>query len=197
MKALINTLFILLIPSMLFSFHNYKEEKNKNETSIFLKSINYAESKLSSIYNSLNKFSKSLDELLANEKSKYLYKDSYIHIQHQYDFFNNKKYQSHTDISLKIKLPQFKKKVKLLFNNDDNKVLSQDINNNVIDNNETIKYKNNDYNLAMQYEKYKEAFNIKAKIGVKVSSNPYIFTQIQAQKTYELHYLWYLVLKRS
>lgn len=197
MKALINTLFILLIPSMLFSFHNYKEEKNKKETSIFIKSINYTESKLSSIYNSLNKFSKSLDELLANEKSKYTYEDSYIHIQNQYDFFNNKKYQSHTDISLKIKLPQFKKKVKLLFNNDDNKVLSQDINNNVIDNNETIKYKSNEYNLAMQYEKYKEAFNIKAKIGVKVSSNPYIFTQIQAEKTYELHYLWYLVLKRS
>lgn len=196
MKTLIKAFFILLIPSILFSFHNYKENKNKKEISIFIKSINYTESKLYSIYNSLNKFSKSLDEFLANEKSKYTYEDSYVHLQNQYEFFNNKRYQSHTNISLKIKLPQFKKKIKLIFNNDDNKVLSKSKNNNIIDNNETIKYKSTEYNLAMQYEKYKEAFNIKAKIAVKVASRPYIYTEIQAQRTYDLTSLWYFVLKR-
>ena len=187
MKTLFKLLILITLPLTLNAFHDHEEKQvDEHEHISFVDSmLNATENHLKYAYDQVNYFSKYLDETLTGEKSDYKYKNSSIKVETYYTYKETKDNKAGVTFRVKLRLPQLKEKLKLVIENDDNKVGQK-----YDDNNETTPYKDDDTSLALQYDKYKKYLNLKTKAGVKVKADGYVFINAQVSKKFDLTQTW-------
>ncbi|WP_298751777.1 hypothetical protein [uncultured Arcobacter sp.] len=191
MKYLFRILITLMLPLTLYSFHDYeKEEHSQENTSIVNKMLNSTETYLKYTYDKLNQYSKVLDETLTDEKSSYKYENSSIHIETYYNNTQTKGNTSGVTFNVKVRLPQLKEKLKLVIENDDNKIGKE-----YEDNNESVPYKDDKSSLALEYDKYKKYYNLRTKAGVKLNS--FVFINSSVSKEFDLTNSWNFVAQEK
>lgn len=185
MKFIVYFLFILLLSLQVNAFHQVPKNEDKTTTSqpnILENFLMTTGDYLEYIYIGVNTTSKGLDEFITNETSPYIYDDSYVNIKFSYEYFNKRANTKDADVDIKLKLPLAKKRFKLILENSENKVNENEEN---ID--ETVPYKDDDFNFAVEYDTFKENINLKANIGVKTSVHPDLFAKAKASKTYNIY----------
>lgn len=186
MKTLFKILIILLLPLSLYAFHDHEKEQQHQEDISFINTmLNSTENYLKYAYDQVNYFSKVLDETLTQEKSLYKYENSSIHVETYYSHKETKGTDVGVTFRVKLRLPQLKEKLKLVIENDDNKVGKE-----YSDNNETVPYKDDKTSLALEYDKYKKYLNLKTKAGVKVRAHSYVFINTSISKKFDLTNSW-------
>ena len=182
MKKLI---LLMIIPFTLFAFHKYEntqdEHDHHTQRESLEETLTSAEPFLKSIYDNVNKLAKNVDEFISQDKTPMVYDDSYVHIEGSFYKAEGASSKFTGDIDIKLRLKKTKKRLRLVIDNNDNQV-----NDDFSDHNETVTYKDDDYNIGLQYEAFKEYINFKARLGVKVSTNPYIFAKVTALKEFHL-----------
>lgn len=187
MKTIITLLLTLLFPLSLYAFHDYDKEQQEEhiEHSLSNQLLNNTEHYLKHVYDYVNSFSKSLDETLTGEKSNYTYTNSYVRLETYYDYKESKDNDLGINLRVKLRLPQLKERLKLVFENEDDKVGQ-----NYEDSNEKVAYKDDSFSLALEYDKFKQYYNLNFKSGAKLKSNPYIFINAKVSKKYDLNSTW-------
>jgi hypothetical protein len=193
MKKLFILILALPLPLFLFAFHNHEEKEHNEHISVLENFLNSTENKLHYVYTSLNEASKKLDETLSGEKSPYTYEESLVHFQFSYEAIEDQSNDTDIDLKVRIKLPQLRNKVKLILENQDNKVAKEEYK----DSNETVPYEDDKFNLELVRDSLKKSINFKTKIGAKLSSDPYLFVSAQAGKKFPLTNSWRLELKEK
>lgn len=181
MKTLI--LITLLIPSLLFSFHKHENKESTHNDSTLEKTLNSVENKLKVVYDKLNITSKHIDEFITNEYDETIYTKSYIRIETTLNKTSKTSIDIKPDLDIKIKLPKLKEKLSLTISNKDDKVVP-----NFQDSNEKVDYEDNKYSAGLLYNTIKKDLDLKFRVGVKFSTNPYIFTKAEAKKEFNLNF---------
>jgi len=150
--------------------------------------LNSIENNLYKINDGVNSFSHYIDETITQEESSYTYTDSYIHMQ----IYNKKIQSSKNDIGVnfkvRLRLPNLKEKYRLVLDNDDNKIAQDEFE----DSSETVAYKDDNYNLSLQYKTFKKYINFQTSAGIKFRKSPYLFLKAVATKEYDITQKWYL-----
>ena len=178
-------LFILLIiPFVLFGFHEQKESVQKNEKNDELtleKTLTKAEPALGYVYKTVNNITKSIDQFLSNDYTPAEYTDSYINIETSLrnEKGNNSKFNSNIDVRLKLK--KINDKYKIIINNNENKTSEK-----FEEKEEKVPYKDDNVNIGIQYESLKKYLAFKSSIGIKAISSPYIYLKGSIEKSYNL-----------
>ena len=177
-------LIILMIPFSLFAFHEHDENdesySSKNEV-LLEETLNSAEPTLKYIYNTVNSVAKSVDEFLSNDYSDEKYYDSYIHIETSMKKIEGYSTDFDANVDIRIKLKKTSKKYRLVINNSDDNVSDE-----FKDHNETVPFEDDDYNIGIEYQSFKKYINFKSNLGIKASTNPYIYIKASASKEFKL-----------
>ncbi len=187
MKTPFKILIILLLPFYLFAFHDHEKTKSHHKHSALEQFLDSTENYLAYIYDGLNHTARFIDETITGERSKHIYDENYIHVQSYYDVVQSAKNSTGVNVRIKIKLPNLKEKYKLILENDDNKVANEKYN----DSTETVDYKDDKYNLGLQYDTLKKDVNLKFKAGIKLRANSYAFLRASANKKFTMTDSWY------
>lgn len=187
MKTLMTLLILTCIPISIYAFHDYEDNEQEKhiEHSFTNQLLNSTEHHLKHVYDYVNAFSKSLDETLTGEKSPYKYENSYVRLETYYDYKESKDNETGINLRVKLRLPQLKERLNLVFENDDDKVGQA-----YEDSNEKVAYKDDSFSLALEYDKFKQYYNLNFKSGAKLKSNPYVFINAKISKKYDLSSTW-------
>lgn len=176
-------LLILIFPLYLFSFHDYHnhdEEKNEN-SNILEATLTSTEPFIKYVYDTVNTTAKTIDEFISNDYTPMEYNDSYVHIEMSARKEESRDLDFNNNVNIKIKLKKTKRKFKLFIDNSDDQVSEG-----YKDSNETVPYQDDDYNIGLQYDSFKRYLNFKVKLGVKASTDPYVFIKLSANKKFML-----------
>ena len=175
MKSLLQ---FALLGTLLHSTQILAEDKNDN-LNIFLDSI---ENKISLIHKKINESSKYVDEFITNESNEDIYKHSYIRFENTLEKKESKSLDFEQNLDIRIHLPKLRNKLSITIDNNDTLVDKE-----YEDSNEKLKHsRNDDYNIGLLYNTIKNDINLKLRLGVKASSNPYLYIKSEAKKEFEL-----------
>lgn len=179
-----NLLLLLIIPTLLFSFHDHDEKETNHthdhEKDFVDRSLDAAEDGFAYLYKKINLSSKYIDEFLTQEKDEKKYLKSYLRIESSINKTESQSLDSNIDVDLKIHLPKLKKKFTLTLDNKEQKRDEE-----FEDSSENVPFQENDYNLGLAYQTLKKDYNLKAKVGVRFGSSTYPFVKSSISKKYE------------
>jgi hypothetical protein len=184
-------LLLILLSTFLFSIDNAKK-KIKNKYSSLESTLNSIEHKLKIVHKKLNSASKSIDEFITNEYTNDIYKDSYIQIETSLKKISGSDMELESDVDIRIRSPKLKEKLSITIDNRDDKISSG-----YQDSNENIDTNDNDYNIGLLYRTIKRKADLKFRVRLKMSNNPYIYAKAEAKRMFELNNKSNILIKQK
>lgn len=157
----------------------------KNDSSGFFNfnnSLDIIEKNLKLTHNKLNESSKFIDEYITNEEDDTIYTDSFIRIENSIEKIESKDVEYEPNIDIRLKLPKLKDKLLLTIDNNDEDRVNEEFQ----DSNEQITNKDDNYNIGLLYNTAKKNYNLKLKISLKTTTNPYLYTQGVISKNFKI-----------
>lgn len=174
-------LLLILLSTFLFSIDNVNK-KIKSKHSSLESTLNSIEHKLKIVHKKLNSVSKNIDEFITNEYTSDIYKDSYIQIETSLEKISGRDMEIEADVDIRIRLPKLKEKLSITIDNRDDKISST-----YQDSNEDIDRKSDDYNIGLLYRTIKQKADLKFRVRLKMSNNPYIYVKAEAKRVLKLN----------